>query len=275
MGNGLSESDRKLINAAIEEGRVVHGPSAFGTGTSRSGTAKRTAPAPVDTAFAFDPFPIGSAPLGPAPRVVRRMGVREALEWAFASEHARLDDDPVATSSGGARIGFGMEFVLMQRAMLGGTAIDTSPGRSTPADDAEMVAAAVQAALTWPMALRVAELARACLVPDAMVGARPRCLPVRWQRNAHGLHGKSETMPRQSYMLNGRVRSFEPRFTPITYAPTASQIASARRAYLDWWSALLSVMSLLRHAPLRWIELTPEMPPLTPWREYSLTGAQP
>ena len=56
--------------------------------------------------------------------VPREMSVLEALEWAFAREKVRLDlPDPRSVEERG--YGFGMEYVLLERAKLGGVKIDT------------------------------------------------------------------------------------------------------------------------------------------------------
>ncbi|WP_375261841.1 hypothetical protein [Palleronia sp.] len=202
-------------------------------------------------------------PKGPAPREVRRMGIRAALEWAFGVEHARLEYD----LNDHNRAGVGMEFVLMQRAMLGGVRIDTSRGQSRPADDAELLADAVRAALPWDMAVIVADHARAGTTPDPMIGASPKCVPSEWKRNPHGSFGAPVNLPRQQYVMNGRVRQFTPQMVPVTYEPTWPQIALARRRYLDWWGALLEVARIACAAPLAWTVIDEAMPALSPWRE--------
>ncbi len=234
MAKGMTAEERRAVDKALAEGRVTRIAA-----TQARQCGKRASLAEWDA----DRRAGARRPTGPAPREVQAMGIREALEWAFGVEHARLDADPVGASSGGQRPGVGMEFVLMQRAMLGGVRIDTSAGRSLPADDAELLAGAVQAALPMSAgpdavgALDVAEYARAGLAPDPLVGASPRCVPMGWHRNPQGALGKTAVLPREEYVVNGRVRRFEPVVVPVTYAPTWRQIAAARRRYLNWWRA--------------------------------------
>ena len=51
-------------------------------------------------------------------RVERALGVQAALEWAFRVEQAQLELPPVKDVSEEG-FGFGLEYVLMQRAALG------------------------------------------------------------------------------------------------------------------------------------------------------------
>ena len=87
--------------------------------------------------------------------------------------------------------GFGLEYVLLQRAALG-CKVDGGQHKigSYTHPDAEVIAATVAG---MPdslggirMAIRVAELARAGLTPDWMPGVVPRCVPVETKRNQHG-----------------------------------------------------------------------------------------
>lgn len=123
-------------------------------------------------------------------KVKRALGVQAALEWAFRVEKAQLElPEPEDGTEQG--FGFGLEYVLMQRAALG-CRIDGGQhkiGSYTHAD-AEVIAACVagipDAMGGKRMAIRVAELARAGLTPDWMPGAVPRCVPVEVKRNQHG-----------------------------------------------------------------------------------------
>ena len=98
-------------------------------------------------------------------RVKRALGVQAALEWAFRVEKAQLELPPPKDVPE-ERPGFGLEYVLMQRAALG---CKVDGGRykvgSYTHADAEVIAATV-AGLPDSMggkrmAIRVAELARA------------------------------------------------------------------------------------------------------------------
>lgn len=212
-------------------------------------------------------------------REVRRMGVRSALEWAFGVELAGLDFDEFLQPS------VGIEFVLMQRAMLG-QEIDMSRGRSSPAEEAELIAAVVRSALSWRDAVWVAELARTGRAPDAMVGVTPRLEPVDWTCNRHGWFGKCVDLadPRQRREVGvpvgecwparwrrSRRTGFETRqpsdYVPCRWVPGADKIAQARRSYLRWRGALDAVGHRLRGVDLRWVAINDELPPARPWRE--------
>lgn len=255
-------SDRELIDAAIAEGRVTVCPPGRGVGEA--------AHRPLPTPEAADP----ERPVGPPAREVRRMGVRAALEWAFGVEHARL----AYGSLGGQGLpGFGTEFLLLERGMLG-QQVDVSPGRSLPADDAELIADAVQNALPPLSAFRLADMARAGLMPWSGEVA-PRLEPRDWvcgragkwrgrTADARQLGAEGWPLMERVNRLGRRVR--EPvKYTPCRLTVTAQQIARKRREHLDWWSDLLTVRTALQGVDLRWIEITSEMPPLTPWRKGS------
>lgn len=96
----------------------------------------------------------------------RHMSIQRALEWAFGAEHAQIDFEPNAPEY--RRRGLGMEAVLLSRAQLGAT-VDTSRGRSFPADDAEIIASFVAALPEsyggMAMALTIARHARAYTTP--------------------------------------------------------------------------------------------------------------
>ena len=103
-------------------------------------------------------------------RVKRALGVQAALEWAFRMEQAQLELPPPkdVTREG---FGFGLEYVLLQRATLG-CKVDGGPHKmgSYTHSDAEVIAATVAG---MPdrlggirMAIQVAELARAAMTPD-------------------------------------------------------------------------------------------------------------
>lgn len=105
-------------------------------------------------------FPNSSA------RTKRKLGVQQVLEWAFRTEKARLELPEPPDPERGESFGFGLEYVLMQRAALG-CRIDGGrykPDSSTH-EDAEVIAACVAGLPSslggLRMAIRVAELARA------------------------------------------------------------------------------------------------------------------
>ena len=115
-------------------------------------------------------------------KVKRALGVQAALEWAFRVEQAQLELPPPkdVTEEG---FGFGLEYVLLQRAALG-CKVDGGQHKmgSYTHPDAEVIAATVAG---MPdslggirMAIQVAELARAGMTPDWLPGVIPRCVPL-------------------------------------------------------------------------------------------------
>ena len=112
------------------------------------------------------------------------------LDWAFRVEKAQLEL-PLPKNVSEEGFGFGLEYVLLQRAALG-CKVDGGQhkmGSYTHAD-AEVVAATVAG---MPdslggkrMAIYVAELARAGMTPDWMPGVVPRCVPVETKCNQQG-----------------------------------------------------------------------------------------
>ncbi|MGF6861673.1 hypothetical protein ABIE69_002246 [Rhodobacteraceae bacterium MBR-64] len=203
-------------------------------------------------------------------RAKRALGVQAALEWAFRVEKAQLELPPSkdVTEEG---FGFGLEYVLLQRAALG-CKVDGGQhkmGRYTHAD-AEVIAAAVAG---MPdslggirMAIRVAELARAGLTPDWMPGAVPRCVPRDTRENQHGVRAVTEVVGVERALHRGRWRTVEVLACPVTWRPHPEQIASARRGYDDWWLALDWVRDgLLAGGMLREVEVTAAMPRARPW----------
>lgn len=198
----------------------------------------------------------------------RSGGVWDALCWAFGVELASVDfeDELVQSQS------VGMEWVMMQRAQLGGVRIDGG-GRSSPHDDADLVAAAVASLPSSyggrGMAVWIAELARAGRYPDWMPGAAPRCVPRAWRQTKHGVFAATEACGTD--MVTGRrgTVTLERRMCPVTYHPSGAQIAARRRAYLDWWGALLWLRPDLERMSLGSWTLTNAMPPMTPWKNSS------
>jgi hypothetical protein len=203
-------------------------------------------------------------------RVKRALGVQAALEWAFRVEKAQLELPPPQDVSEESS-GFGLEYVLMQRAALG-CKVDGGQykmGSYTHAD-AEVIAATVAG---MPdslggkrMAIRVAELARAGMTPDWMPGAVPRCVPVEIKRNRHGDHAVTEVVGTVRVQVRGKWRTVEVRACPVRFSPDSRQIEAARRAYDDWWQALGWIRDgLIDGGMLREIELTGAMPKVRPW----------
>jgi hypothetical protein len=204
-------------------------------------------------------------------KVKRAMGVQQALEWAFRVEKAQLELPPPSDVAE-ENFGYGLEYVLLQRAVLG-CKIDGGQHKigGDTHEDAEVIAATVAG---MPdnlggkrMAIRVAELARAGLTPDWMPGAVPRCVPAEIKRNQHGDRALSVVVGTERVLVKGKWRSVEVRACPVTMRPDARQIEAARRAYGDWWQALAWVREgLLTSSMLREINLTGVLPGERPWK---------
>jgi hypothetical protein len=200
------------------------------------------------------------------------MSVQQALEWAFRVEKAQLELPlPQCVTEEG--FGFGLEYVLLQRAALG---CKIDGGRYKVGgythEDAEVIAATVAG---MPdrlggkrMAICVAELARAGLTPDWMPGAVSHCVPVETKRNQHGERATTIVVGTERILTRGKWRTVELLACPVTFSPHPEQIDAARRAYDDWWQALAWVQEgLLAGAMLRDVEVTALMPKGRPWKK--------
>jgi hypothetical protein len=202
------------------------------------------------------------------------MSAQQALEWAFRVEHAQLELPEPPDPERGQGFGFGLEYVLMQRAALG-CKIDGGRYKmgTYTHEDAEVIAATVAG---MPdnlggkrMAIRVAELARAGLTPDWMPGAVPRCVPVEMKRSRHGDHATTVVVGTERVLLRGKWRTVEVRACPVMFRPDARQIEAARRAYTDWWRALVWVRDgLISGDMLRAAVLTQSVPQIDPWHVH-------
>ena len=203
-------------------------------------------------------------------RTKRTLGVQAALEWAFRIEKAQLELPPPKDVSEEG-FGFGLEYVLLQRAALG-CKVDGGQHKmgSYTHPDAEVIAATVAG---MPdslggirMAIRVAELARAGLTPglDARRGAALRAGGNK--RNQHGERAATEVVGTERVLTRGKWRTVEVLACPVTWRPHPEQIASARRGYDDWWQALGWVRDgLVAGGLLRDVEMTAAMPKVRPW----------
>jgi len=200
----------------------------------------------------------------------RALGVQAALEWAFRVEQAQLEL-PVRRGIDEEGFGFGMEYVLIQRARLG-CKVDGGQhkmGSYTHAD-AEIIAATVAG---MPdslggirMAISVAEMARAGIMPDWMPGVVPRCVAVETKQNQHGERANTIVVGIERVKTRGKWRTVEVLACPVTWRPHPEQIASARRGYDDWWQALDWVRDgLLVGGMLREVEVMATMPKVKPW----------
>ena len=200
----------------------------------------------------------------------RALGVQAALEWAFGVEKAQQELPPpkdVAEEG----FGFGLEYVLLQRAILG-CKIDGGQHKmgGYVHADAEVIAATVAGMPDTlggkRMAISVAELARAGLTPDWMPGAVPRCVPVDIKRNRHGDRAVSVVVGTDRVLIKGKWRNVEVRACPVRFSPDQKQIDGARQGYEDWWAALDWVRDgLIAGGMLREVEVTVIMPKVRPW----------
>uniref|UniRef100_UPI00404899FC hypothetical protein n=1 Tax=Yoonia sp. TaxID=2212373 RepID=UPI00404899FC len=208
-------------------------------------------------------------------KVKRALGVQAALEWAFRVEKAQLEL-PVPKDVTEEGFGFGLEYILMQRAALG-CKVDGGQhkmGSYTHAD-AEVIAATVaglpDSLGSIRMAIRIAELARTGLTPDWMPGVVPRCVPVETRQNQHGVRALTEVVGTERILSRGRWRTVDIVACPVTWRPHPEQISSARRGYHDWWLALDWLGGgLIAGGMLRDIEVTEAMPKVQPWHSKQL-----
>lgn len=213
----------------------------------------------------YRPIPRGTKPK-------RALGVQAALEWAFRVEKAQLEL-PIPKDVTEEGFGFGLEYVLLQRAALG-CQVDGGQHKigSYTHEDAEVIAATVagmpDALGGKRMAIRVSELARAGMTPNWMPGAVPRCLPVETRTNQHGERATTVVVGVERVLHRGRWRSVEVLACPVIWRPHPDQIASARRGYEDWWQALDWVRDVLMvGGMLRDMEVTAAMPKVRPWKK--------
>ena len=208
-------------------------------------------------------------------KVKRAMGVQAALEWAFRVENAQLElpSRHDVTEEG---FGFGLEYVLLQRAVLG-CKIDGGQHKigSYTHEDAEVIAATVAGIPDSlggkRMAIRMAELARAGLTPDWMPGVVPRCVPTIVKQNQHGTHVGTVVVGTTRIRVRGATarvtwKTIDILACPVTFSPHPRQIEAARRGYDDWWQALGWVREgLISGGMLREVEVTDAMPKARPW----------
>lgn len=212
---------------------------------------------------------IGSKTLSrpPAAPLLRQMGVLAALEWAFGPECAQLDFDDLAQD--GARPGVSGIYVLMQRGALG-CQIDGG-GKSRPAHDAEVIAAALAALPDRlggrGMAAQIAALARAGVQPDWCPNPRPRCEPRDWRNTKHGRFAVTEKYGTVVTQHRGQKTTHDVLICPITYFDTASEVAQIRAGYAAWWASLDWLRSWLVDGfhDFDRIVITNDMPPKRPW----------
>lgn len=213
----------------------------------------------------------------PARSEVQDVAILDLLVWAFQRECAQLDFDRHGVSAAGWGY-VSSTAAIIQHEQLG-CRVDGG-GRSDPHPDADVVASAVaslpEARGGRGMAIRVAELARAGAVPDWMPDAVPRVVPVETHTNRHGTRAKTVDAsvfgwegwaPQPRRNRKGVVVRDPVRVCPVMVRPSADQIARARRAYLDWWGALLELREGFRaYGGLSAFAVVEAMPVMAPWR---------
>ena len=204
-------------------------------------------------------------------KVKHALGVQAILEWAFRVEKAQLEL-PQRRDIDGEGFGFGMEYILIQRALLG-CKVDGGghSSQSYTHQDAEIVAATLAG---MPdslggkrMAIHVAELARAGMTPDWLPGVVPRCVPLEIKNNQHGERATTIVVGTERVKTRGKWRTVELLACPVTWRPHPEQIASARRSYEEWWQVLDWVRDgLITGGMLRELKVTAAMPKVRPWK---------
>lgn len=208
-------------------------------------------------------------------KVKRALGVQAILEWAFGVEKAQLEL-PLPKDVPEEGFGFGMEYVLIERARLG-CKVDGGghKSQSYTHEDAEIVAATL-AGLPDSlggkrMAIYIAELARAGITPDWMPGAMPRCVPMLVKQNQHGTHVGTVVVGTERIRVRGPTargtwKAIDILACPVTFSPHPQQIEAAHNAYNEWWKALDWIRDgLIDCSMLRELEVTANMPKSQPW----------
>lgn len=201
-------------------------------------------------------------------RVRQTISIQRLLEWAFADECASVDFEDAGTLAAGygaiGNAGLMADYGALGCRVSGG-------GRSLPDPDADLVAAAVavlpEGCGGRRMAVQIADLARSRRVPDAMVGAEPRCVPIGTRQNMYGNWGLTESIGTAIDTSGRKLKRIDIRWCPVTYTLTADKIARARRNYLQWWSALMEIRStfIIHNNLSRW-QLSDVLPTQQPWK---------
>lgn len=257
MSDELTDAERHAIEQAIASGRI-----------KRVGRLKReVVPPAVDWDHIPRRMPSRDFDRTPARRVYGgEVSVLQILEWAFRVEQARLELPELKAEYRGW--GFGMEYVMIERARLGCT-VDGGGGQSYPHEDAEAVAAIVS---NLPdhlggirQAVRVAEYARSGGGPDWLPGVTPRIEPIEWLHDAYGRRAKAEVLEEIRVRINGKMRPRVVQWCPVHLVPSVATIERARMDYRDWWMAICDIRDRLRLLRLRTFSVNLIMPRIEPW----------
>lgn len=200
------------------------------------------------------------------------ISVRGLLEWAFAVECASIDFDEVGAIGPSGYPAFSATAGICGMLELGdepgvGVRVDTTRGHSDPHEDAELVVTVLRNAVDWSMAVRVAELARACRTPRWDLGG-PVIVPEGQVRGRFaGQRARTEVIDIVRYKSRRGWVERKSLWCPVAVLPTAGQIGAARREYLEWCSALLTLRASLPVDKLRLFSVTKAMPDLSPWKK--------
>ena len=207
----------------------------------------------------------------------------DALQWAFAVECAEtFDPDDRRISGGRGFRSVGIEAVLAEKAALGDVRIDTSPGRSWPADDADRIATALSVGTDRRTRRIVEDHARWMWPPDWMPGARGRLVPLAWSRRPgpdlpSGLGRKTKVgsvaiardvpHPRNPARTIRRVRREDVFATPASWETHPDEIRAARAEYDLWWFGVAATLAVIETSGVRLdrFDLSDRLPPFRPW----------
>lgn len=223
--------------------------------------------------------------LAALPRVstgaARETGIWPLIVWAFRSECAQLDLDDSRVIGGG--FGYAsMTSIIAQHEQLG-CRVDGG-GRSDPHPDADLVASALavlpEGCGGRRMAMMIAEHARAGTTPGwhvrTAIEARGM---IRNQYEQQAVTDDARHLGAQGWQPIPRTNRrgttvFDiVRYCPVIIRGGAAEVAAKRRAYLQWWSALLELRGTFRQRCdlSAWV-VTDAMPPQQPWRDAVIGG---
>ncbi|OIQ32317.1 MAG: hypothetical protein BM562_05460 [Alphaproteobacteria bacterium MedPE-SWcel] len=205
----------------------------------------------------------------------RPVPVLELVEWAFQREKVSVEFDEIERETG-TRPGVGMEYILMEQARLG---CRVQGGGTSPAHhDADIVASTLavlpESCGGRRMAIWVAELARAGRRPEWQ--AEPQVRPLATTTNRHGTRARTADAadlghagwPHQPRRKRTGCVVLEPvAYSPVEIRPTAREVGAMRRAYLQWWSALLEIKTALQISHLTAHVVTDVLPVSAPWKK--------
>ncbi|WP_136057726.1 hypothetical protein [Candidatus Halocynthiibacter alkanivorans] len=205
---------------------------------------------------------IGKAVVPARGAIKAQVSIQQLLIWAFQSERASIDFGDDLDEAPPA---YGVEYVIHQQGLLG-CKVDGG-GRSSSHPDADLVADALAVLPDVRggrrMALLIAELARAGRTPDVMADAVPYVAPREMAHNQFGQYAVTES---GTFTAGGKAHNV--RYCPIRYPVTAPMIGRARRAYLEWWGALLELRHTFHaYSNLSAFEVSNEMPRQRPWQK--------